>query len=136
MSQNSRDDTIIPFNPSGDHDVEHFANTYNLYHHLDVFQKASRLIHGNGTTEDVVLSPTEETAIEQESTRKWRQPRMLYFTILVCSLGAVEQGTAQSGMNGANIGFPRAFGIDSDSKHDTFVVGLINSGIYLSAGLL
>jgi hypothetical protein len=83
-----------------------------------------------------VLSLAEENAIELESTRKWRQSKMLYFTILVCSLGAVEQGMAQTGMNGANLFWPKAYGIDTDSKHDTFVVGLINSGIYLSAGLL
>lgn len=55
---------------------------------------------------------------------------------MVCSLGAIEQGWAQTGMNGANLTFPKAFGIDSRSRRDTFIVGFINSGIYLSTGLM
>lgn len=82
------------------------------------------------------LTHTELQALQNEVQRKWQQPKMLYFTILVCSIAAIEQGWAQTGMNGANLTFPKAFGIDSNSRHDNFIVGLINSGIYLSAGLV
>ena len=114
-------------------EVHAFAKAHGLSHRLDVFQKAAALIQG----EDILdLTSAERDALRDETSRKWRQPKMLYFTILVCSIGAIEQGWAQTGMNGANLYFPAAFGIGSDSKHDNFVVGLINSGIYLSTGLL
>lgn len=114
-------------------EVHAFAKAHGLSHRLDVFQKAAALIQG----EDILdLTSAERDALRDETSRKWRQPKMLYFTILVCSIGAIEQGWAQTGMNGANLYFPTAFGIGSDSKHDNFVVGLINSGIYLSTGLL
>ncbi|KAF2437276.1 hypothetical protein P171DRAFT_506412 [Karstenula rhodostoma CBS 690.94] len=35
-------------------------------------------------------------------------------------------------MNGANLYFPKAFGLDVDTPRNNLVLGLINSGIYLS----
>ncbi|KAJ9603604.1 hypothetical protein H2200_011790 [Cladophialophora chaetospira] len=113
-----------------------FADLYGLTQHIDVLHEAAVLVQGDIPLEDVGLTAVELQALHDEKARKWRQPKMLYFTILVCSIGAIEQGWAQTGMNGANLYFPKAFGIGSNSKHDNFVVGLINSGIYLSAGLL
>ncbi len=116
--------------------AQRFADLHGLTQHIKVLRKAVLVTQGDIPTEDIGLSTTELQALQDENTRKWRQPKMLYFTILVCSIGAVEQGWAQTGMNGANLYFPKAFGIGSNSKHDNFIVGLINSGIYLSAGLL
>ena len=39
-----------------------------------------------GMTED------EKVAIANETLHKWRQPRVLYFTIILCSIGAAVQG--------------------------------------------
>ncbi len=133
-------------------EVQHFAHTYHLRHHLDVLQKAAIILNNGETTTaaaaedstpagDTITTTTTTTAVEKQALqdeveRKWRQPKMLYVTVLVCSIGAIEQGWAQTGMNGANLGFPRAFGVGSNSKHDNLVVGLINSGTYLSTGLL
>jgi len=131
-SDEARDRERVNFN-----DVDSFTEQYRLTHHLDTFQKAAALLLHDSDVENIpgVTAP-EVQALQDENTRKWRQPRMFYFTVLVCSIGAIEQGWAQTGMNGANLYFPQAFGIGSDSKHDNFVVGLINSGIYLSTGLL
>jgi hypothetical protein len=118
-------------------DVGDFAKAHNLMHKLDVFQKASALIQGDVEIERIPdITEDEVEALRRETERKWSQPKMLYFTILVCSIGAVEQGWAQTSMNGANLYFPKEFGIDSDSPRDNFLVGLINSGIYLSCGVL
>jgi hypothetical protein len=114
--------------------VQHFAKTHHLGHHLDVLQKAAIVLQGESTAEDTTT--VEKQALQDEAERKWRQPKMLYFTVLVCSIGAIEQGWAQTGMNGANLGFPPAFGVGSHSNHDNLIVGLINSGTYLSTGLL
>ncbi|KAK5373547.1 hypothetical protein LTR20_003789 [Exophiala xenobiotica] len=118
-------------------EVQAFVKAHGLSHRLDVFQKAATLIQGDDDSDGPqILTSVERDALHDETARKWRQPKKLYFTILVCSIGAIEQGWAQTGMNGANLYFPAAFGVGSDSKHDNFIVGLINSGIYLSTGLL
>ncbi|KIW27953.1 uncharacterized protein PV07_07647 [Cladophialophora immunda] len=116
--------------------VQLFAQSHRLTRHVDVLHKAAVILQGQPPLDHLGLSTLEQQALQDETERKWRQPKMLYFTILVCSVGAIEQGWAQTGMNGANLYFPKAFGIGSNSKHDTFIVGLINSGIYLSTGLL
>jgi hypothetical protein len=122
--------------PPASEDVEAFAKANRLMHKLDVFQKASLLISGESLHKIPDISNLEIQAIQQETERKWRQPKLLYFTILVCSVGAIEQGWAQTSMNGANLYFPQAFGIGSDSPRDNLIVGFINSGIYLSAGVM
>ncbi|KEF62636.1 uncharacterized protein A1O9_00609 [Exophiala aquamarina CBS 119918] len=117
--------------------VRGFVDQYNLTSWTEIFRKASIVLQGDLSLDRVDgLTYTEIEALQDEAERKWQQPKMLYFTILICSIAAIEQGWAQTGMNGANLTFPKAFGIDSDSKHDNFVVGFINSGIYLGAGLM
>ncbi|KIW69014.1 hypothetical protein PV04_04918 [Phialophora macrospora] len=116
--------------------LEQFADQYGLNEHITVLQKAAMLVQGEALLPDIDLSSSELQSLNDETNRKWRQPKMLYFTILVCSIGAIEQGWAQTGMNGANLYFPKALGVGSNSKHDNLVVGLINSAIYLSTGLV
>lgn len=45
---------------------------------------------------------------------KWRQPGPLIFTVVLCSLAAAVQGWDQTGSNGANLSFPKEFGILED----------------------
>lgn len=37
------------------------------------------------------LTETEITALRNEVLHKWRQPKQLYFTIVLCSIGAAVQ---------------------------------------------
>jgi hypothetical protein len=119
-------------------DVHEFAVKHHLAQYTDIFAKAATVLQGETALDDVPgITASEIQALHDETgNNKWRQPKMLYFTILVCSIGAVEQGWAQTGMNGANLGIPKAFSIDPDSKHGAFLLGLINSGIFLSICLL
>lgn len=118
-------------------DVTRFATAHNLLHHLPTLQKAALLIQGETPPAHIPnITDHELQTLRNESDKKWRQPSTLYFTILVCSLGAVVQGWAQTGANGANLSFPLAFGIGSDSRRDNLIVGLINSGPYIATGLL
>ena len=117
-------------------DVEVFAKSNGLMHKLDILKKAAYIIQGDPIHDVPEITELQIRAFQLETERKWRQPKMLYFTILVCSLGAIEQGWAQTGMNGANLTFPAAFGIGSNSPRDNLIVGFINSGIYMSGGLL
>ncbi|RMZ89546.1 hypothetical protein DV736_g3228, partial [Chaetothyriales sp. CBS 134916] len=125
----SRDDTVD--------NVTDFLTLNNLTHQAQLFEKASILL-GNEAPVHETPSITEEeiNALRNEAASRWSQPRLLYFAVMVCSLGSIEQGWAQTCMNGANLYFPKAFGIDSRSARDVFIVGLINSGIYLSIGVL
>lgn len=117
--------------------IQHFTQIHGLDQHVDVLTKAYLLLQGDVPINQIPgITDQELIALRHEEERRWRQPKMLYFTILVCSVGAIEQGWAQTSMNGANLYFPRAFGIDSDSRRDNFIVGLINSCIYLSTGLM
>ena len=126
---------ILSHDTSGE-DVKEFANTYSLAHRFCILQKASCLLHDDVDEEQIPgITLTELQALSRETTHKWHQPRTLYFAILVCSLGAIEQGWAQTGMNGANLYIPAALGIDSNTTHDSFLLGLINSGLYLSNAL-
>jgi hypothetical protein len=122
---------------SHDELITTFVKSNSLEEHEVVFQNAALLASTDASPEELPnITPKEIEYLRSESTRKWHQPRTLYFSICMCSLGAIEQGMAQTSMNGANLYFPKEFGIDSSSLHDTFIVGLINSGIYLSVGLM
>lgn len=116
-------------------EVVKFTTIHGLQRELDTFRKALQLVQNENLEDTSGLTDIEVESLRNESAHKWRQPKLLYFTILVCSFGAIEQGWAQTGMNGANLTFPAALGIGSDSTRDNFVLGLINSGIYLSVGL-
>jgi hypothetical protein len=104
---------------------------------LLLLQKAALVLQGDTPLQDIPdITEKETKALRYETEKKWAQPGTLYFTIFVCSVGAIVQGWAQTSANGANLFFPKAFGIGSDSKHDTLLVGLINSGPYLSVAFL
>jgi len=47
-----------------------------------------------------------------------------------------HRGWDQTGSNGANLSFPTAFGIDSPSGLDPWIVGLVNAAPYYSAAIL
>lgn len=119
-------------------DVHNLTRRHNLECHSHVLHKAATLQSGTLSESSSIpgITVAETEALQDETENKWRQPKLLYYTILVCSIGAIEQGWAQTGMNGANLSFPEALGIGSNSEHDNFLVGLINSGIFLGVCLL
>ncbi|KAL5528513.1 hypothetical protein ACEPAF_7649 [Sanghuangporus sanghuang] len=82
------------------------------------------------------LTGEERDVLRYEITHKWKQPRSLYFTIILCSIGAAVQGWDQTGSNGANLSFPEEFGIGTNSTKDTFLVGLVNAAPYIASSFL
>jgi len=80
------------------------------------------------------LDAEEMTALQYEKDHKWHGTKMLWYSIGLCAVGAATQGWDQTGSNGANLSFPQAFGIGGEGR-DEWIVGLINSIIYLTAGL-
>jgi hypothetical protein len=118
-------------------DVEEFAREKGLEEHIPLLRKGALVAQNPNDYERFhgaeQLDQTEIQALQDEVQYKWRVPRLLYLTIITCSIGAAVQGWDQTGSNGANISFPKVFGIGGDSDRDTFLVGLINSGPYLGS---
>jgi hypothetical protein len=81
------------------------------------------------------LDQGERDALIYERDHKWHGPKMLWYSIGLCAIGAATQGWDQTGSNGANLSFPQEFGIDGKGR-DEWIVGLINSIIFLTAGLM
>lgn len=81
------------------------------------------------------LDEQERGALAYERDHKWHGPFMLWYSISLCAIGAATQGWDQTGSNGANLSFPREFGLTGTGR-DEWIVGVINAIIFLTAGLM
>lgn len=74
-------------------DVDAFAKEHGFQDDRDLLIKGA-LISRDPTNFVNVPGITEEEriAIANEVLHKWRQPKVLYFTIILCSVGAAVQG--------------------------------------------
>lgn len=105
--------------------------------HADVFGKAALVAREPSQFEHIPeLTEEERSALAYERDHKWHGPFMLWYSISLCAVGAATQGWDQTGSNGANLSFPREFGIDSGTGRDQWLVGLVNAIIFLTAGLM
>lgn len=88
-------------------DVEQFAHDYSLTDITPLLKKGALVAQNPAEFENVEgLEDTEREALRNEVVRKWHQPRALYYTVILCSVGAAVQGWDQTGSNGANLSFP------------------------------
>ena len=130
-------------------DVDQFAAANGLEDILPLLQKgalAAQSPHPDQLANIVELDATEVESLQTEVTHRWRQPKLLYFTIILNSIAAAIQGWDQTGSNGANLSFPDAFGIDEGPggpceiagtcESNQWLVGLINSAPYFAIFLL
>lgn len=104
--------------------------------HANLFSRAA-LVARDPVRFEMVPGLTEEerNALAYERDHKWHGPIMLWYSIALCAVGAATQGWDQTGANGANLSFPQEFGIDGPGR-DEWIVGLVNSIIFLTAGLM
>lgn len=73
-------------------DVEEFAQEYNVIYILPELKKGALVARDPTEFETVAdLTDPELTALRDEVLHKWRQPKQLYFTIILCSIGAAVQ---------------------------------------------
>lgn len=73
-------------------DVERFAKEHDLTDLTDSLRKGALVAKNPPAFENVPgLTEEEKEAIRNEVLHKWRQPRALYFTIILCSIGAAVQ---------------------------------------------
>ncbi|MCJ1477790.1 hypothetical protein MMC13_006463 [Lambiella insularis] len=122
------------------HNVEEFARDVNLTEHIPLIQRGALVAQNPAAFEDISeLEESELDALRNETLHKWRQPKALYITVILCSVGAAVQGWDQTGSNGANLSWPDALGVPdgaSDPAINGWIVGIVNAGPYLaSAGI-
>ncbi|KAI1615704.1 MFS transporter [Exophiala viscosa] len=129
-------------------DVEDFANTNGFAELTPMIIKGALVAKDPPAFESVPgLTDAEQEAIRNEVLHKWRQPTKLYFTIILCSIGAAVQGWDQTGSNGANLSFPEALGIpvsdtlangapNPDAARNQWYQGLINAAPYMASAFL
>lgn len=93
------------------------------------------------------LDEVERDALRNEVLHKWRQPGALYFTVILCSIGAAVQGWDQTGSNGANLSWPVDFGVPDthgtnppvpgvNYDKNSWIVGVVNAGPYLGSAFM
>lgn len=74
-------------------DVEEFATLHELTEILPSLKKGALIAKDPAAFEEVPgLTDVESEAIRNEVLHKWRQPAALYYTIILCSVGAAVQG--------------------------------------------
>lgn len=84
-------------------DVDQFVSAHGLDAHSEVFRKGALVAQQPDNWNQIAeLDEEDKLAIQEEHLHKWRQPRALYFTVLVCAIGAACQGWDQTGSNGAS----------------------------------
>ncbi|KAK3655644.1 hypothetical protein LTR56_003293 [Elasticomyces elasticus] len=126
------------------HDVEVFAREKGLEDKLGLLQRGALIAQDPANFEALDLEEDEKDAIRHENAHKWSHPWKLYFTIIVCSIGAAVQGWDQTGSNGANLSFPVEFGIGNGEGEpgtpnrirDNWLVGLVNAGPYIGSAFI
>lgn len=121
--------------------VDELVEAKGLQDERDLLRKGALVAQSPDRYEEIkgehALDAEEIDWLRLEVTNKWRVPKLLYMTIITCSIGAAVQGWDQEGSNGANLSFPQQFGIgDENSDHDVFLVGLINSAPYIGSALI
>ncbi|KAI9709037.1 MAG: hypothetical protein M1812_007793 [Candelaria pacifica] len=123
-------------------EVEEFAREKQLTDILPLLQKGALVAQDPPAFESIEeLDDEERDALRNEVLHKWRQPMALYFTVILCSIGAAVQGWDQTGSNGANLSFPLEFGIgavkgEPNYERDTWLFGLVNSAPYIGSALI
>ena len=124
-------------------DVESFAAETGLTDITELLRKGALVAQSPFHLEYIPeLSDSERDSLRNEVTHRWKQPRILYFTIILNSIAAAIQGWDQTGSNGANLSFPQDFGIDftipgpcqatGSCSKNSWIVGFINSCPYLA----
>jgi hypothetical protein len=73
-------------------DVDKFAHENELSDIVDVLRRGALVAQDPPNFESVEgITEEEKDAIRNEVLHKWRQPRALYFTVILCSIGAAVQ---------------------------------------------
>ena len=79
-------------------DVEAFAQEKGLTDQIENLKKGALIAQEPGNSEDLdLLSEEEKDWLRYEAAHKWKHPTKLYYTVILCSIGAAVQGWDQTG---------------------------------------
>lgn len=129
-------------------DVESFAAENQLQDILPLLRKGALAAQSPESIEDIAeLDAGEKDALRNEVLHRWRQPKILYFTIILNSIAAAIQGWDQTGSNGANLSWPDDFGLPQgpgpicnqpgvNCATNQWLVGVVNSMPYFAIFLV
>ncbi|ELU45113.1 proton myo-inositol cotransporter [Rhizoctonia solani AG-1 IA] len=118
-----------------------FAHSYGLSEHADIIRKGA-LVAQDPLGEfrlEPDLTPEEKAELQREQTHRWDQPKTLYYLVVLCSMAAAVQGMDETVINGANLFWPRQFGLFPDEPgrgRDQWLLGLVASAPYLCCAVL
>ncbi|KAK6440772.1 hypothetical protein LTR95_002996 [Oleoguttula sp. CCFEE 5521] len=127
-------------------DVDTFATQYGFSgDEVELLKKGAIVAQNPADFENMPeLDDYDRNALREEIMRRWKHPFALYFTIILNSIAAAIQGWDQTGSNGANLSFPKEFGISADPpdcgasvndplcQKNAWLVGFINSCPYIA----
>ena len=73
-------------------DVEDFATQKELTDIIPILKKGALVAQDPSKFEEIeMLDDVDRAALAKERAHKWSHPLALYFTIIVCSIGAAVQ---------------------------------------------
>ena len=140
-------------------DAAIFAGMHDLAEYTETIQKGALVAQDPAAFESLpMLTEEDRVMLRREITHKWDQPAMLYYLVIMCSLAAAVQGVRrrlllledahilrlfycyqmdEAVANGANLFFPKQFGIDpgppgSGMNKNQWLQGLVTSAPYVS----
>ncbi|KAL5631975.1 hypothetical protein ACGC1H_000116 [Rhizoctonia solani] len=114
-----------------------FAHSHGLSEHADLIRKGALVAQDPlGFDSLSQLTPEEKAELQREQTHRWDQPKTLYYLVVLCSMAAAVQGMDETVINGANLFWPKQFGIGSNSGRDQWLLGLVASAPYLCCAVL
>lgn len=74
-------------------EAEAFANEHGLSEHAGLFGRAALVARDQKHFENVAsLTEEERAALIYERDHKWHGPKMLWYSIALCAVGAATQG--------------------------------------------
>ncbi|WPH01798.1 MFS transporter [Acrodontium crateriforme] len=127
-------------------DVDTFAKDHGMEEEIPLLRKGALVAQSPADFQNMPeLDDADRAVLTEEITHRWKHPRALYLTIVLCSVAAAIQGWDQTGSNGANLSFPIEFGImdvppycdpvNAQAKEctdRTWLIGFINSCPYIA----
>ncbi|KAI9728217.1 MAG: hypothetical protein M1828_004678 [Chrysothrix sp. TS-e1954] len=127
--------------------VEEFAQANQLVDCTDLLKRGALCAQDPAGFENVQgITDDERNALRDEVVHKWRQPKTMLLTVMLCSIGAAVQGWDQEGSNGANLSWPTVFGVPDtpaypgqvipNAQRNEWIVGLVNAGPYIGSALI
>ena len=125
-------------------DVDEFCAKYELQQYNEVFRKGALVAQSPHDIQSIQeLDDTDRWHLEREHTHKWRQPKTLYYLVIMCSLCAAVQGMDETANNGAQSFFLQRFNIVTYAKGGRFsqkmvddLTGLVVGAPYLACAVL